>query len=773
MSKLYSYFPEFLYEGIIQEVDYKNNTCKVAPLSPRKDSVITNVSIPHHAGSGNAGMWTGHLKVGSRVIVANTSGQGQEFSVIIGSVPQSNLFSDIFNANKPAETPSGIGSYPDMAEGRMILRGELGSEVVLNEKGEIYIRAGGGGAGEYFKKYGLKSVAAYRTIQEDSEFTNAGRAYSGIIRRLAANKRNFFPKTTLNDAPLFVDLDFHTVASAIAFFNGSKPYKYTYGNKRRNPELAESRWIINEFSTESMFTGFDDEVQRAGGSKKQFENSESHDRYREPSNNLQLSEGELIEFIGGNLVDLKGNILDINYQKLAYGAPGNKAPKGNLEESYEEAKRISRRGIGMHLQLSTNVVSQDISTSENSFLVDVDKEGLLRLSVPKSSDTGNIPFPALTVFEDGNGNITSSYSNPTKVEPIPVLLRDAQGIAVIPVTNTTVRSTGIRYANSSDNPYFPSATGGDGTSTIRVNTTKYHNMYSIAERLIANNISEIVIPQSFVNDDGVTEGNLFGKPFEVFDETEEDSDLIGDLIKQEFQTPTYMSVVKVIPDAPAIYSGGDTFVAGSDLTDDNKAPAFSNSFILERGDGNNLEAKIADPQFGDEKARIGGKSAILNFEGSIETSIGKDNTDQKSIILDTAGSLIAWLGKDRNGRSLVLQTDGELLVNVGGSYEGSDADDQTMNVGKFVLRVNVTDKKFVGTEFEPDEFNPKAQSDFIISISEEGLVIAGMKAGAPMVFRNEGKILIESATELVLKGQKVEQVDAKGKSTTPNVTGRG
>lgn len=763
---MYSYFPEFLYEGIIKEIDYVNNLCKIAPLSVRNDTSLQDVPIPHIVGSGNAGIWLGNLTVGSRVIVANTSGEGTEFSVIIANIPQSNLFPKIFNSEKPIDTPSGTIAYPDMREGRIILRGDSGSELVLLETGEIALKAGGGGAGYYIKKFGLKSTAAYRVINEESSFTNAGRFYQGSVRRISSAKRQFFPKTSLAQAPLFVDLDFHNVATPLGFFNGSSCYKYSYNKKKRNPEISEHRVIINEFSTESMFTGFDDEVQRIKKEKSLFDKSDTFERYREPSNTLQLAEGELIEIIGGNLIDINGNILDINYNKVKYGEAGNRVPETDIEKKYDEARRISRRGVGFHFQLSTNVLSSQTSSTQNSFIFDIDKEGLLKLNVPKSSDTGNIPFPSISTFEDGAGNIKQQFANPSIEEPVPVLLRDENGNAVLPNILNGYRNTGIRFSNSGQSSYFQSNTS-SSTGTIRVNTTKYHNMYAIAERLIANNISEIYIPEVFTNDEGYIEGISIGKPFEVL---EQEQIVSEDINNFDTKVPSYMSIVKVFPDAPAIFSGGDTTVAGSSYNDDEAHPPFSNSFSLQDVGNGQFEASIVNSN--DERGKnIGGKSALLNFEGSIEASIGRDNTDKKSIMLDTAGSLIAWLGKDANGRSSVIQTDGDMLINIGGTYNSDGSEEPGFNKGKFVLRVNVVDKKFVNTEFDGD--NPGADSDYIISISEDGLVIAGMKQGSPMVIRNDGKILIESSTDLVLKGQKVEFVDSKGRSTTPNTPGRG
>lgn len=769
---MYSYFPEFIYEGIIQEVDYSTGLCKVAPLTTRKDSEIQEVPLPDFAGSGNSGIWLNNYRKGSRVIVANTSGEGREFSVIIGRIPQTNKFPRVFNSRKPDGTPSGNISYPNLKEGRLIIRGELGSELVLTEKGEVQLKAAGGGAGYYLKKFGIKSVADYRVSHDQSNFSNAGRFYSGTVRRLTPNKREIFPKSTLNNAPLFVDLNFHAVATPLGFFNGSRTYKYTYNSKKRNPELSEQRTVINEFATDSMFTGFDDEIARIKGEKRLLEDSETRERNREPSNTLQLAEHELIEVIGGNLIDFKGNILDINYRKISYGSAGNKTPRKNIDKEYDAAKRLSRRGVGYHFLLSTNVESSQTSTNTNSFLFDIDKEGLIRVNVPKSSDTGNVPFPSITTFDDGSGNISIDYANPSSSEPIPVTLRDKNGNVVLPaVSGRIYRETGLRFVNADDNPYFPSSGEVEGATTVRVNTTKYHNMYAIAERLIANNISSVSIPESFTNEDGLVEGIAVGKPFEVLDEEEDTSENIGELEDAEFQLPSYMSVARIVPAAPAMYSGGDTVVCGLDLTNDDVAPPFSNSFVLEKGEGDEFEARIIDPLYKDERARAGGKSAVINFEGSVESSVGRDNRDGKSIVLDTAGAILAWIGVDEQGRSMVLQTDGELLVNVGGSYFGTDQDERTMNVGKFVLRVNVSDKGHLTTESGDEKYN--VDSDFVISIGEEGLVIAGMKQGAPMVIRNDGKILIESTTDLVLKGNRVEQVDAKGKAQTNSVSGRG
>ena len=151
----------------------------------------------------------------------------------------------------------------------------------------------------------------------------------------------------------------------------------------------------------------------------------------------------------------------------------------------------------------------------------------------------------------------------------------------------------------------------------------------------------------------------------------------------------------------------------------------------------------------------GGKSANVNLEGSLEMSVGSDSADSKSIVLDTAGSLIAWLGMDKNQRSAVLQTDGSVAVNIGGR------NGDQFNQGRFDLRVNVTDKGFMGKKDEASSSAvDRTESDYIISISSEGIVIAGMAKGK-MVLRQKGDIIVEATDNLFLSATRftIEKAD--------------
>lgn len=769
-------FSEQIFEAIIIDIDYELGTCSLSPLDANQDSNIDDVPLPHYAGNGNAGIFYG-VSVGTRVIAMFTSANTRDVTVITGLVPKPNLFGNTFKQRKPSDVPSGTFAYPKVREGDLILRGDRDAKLALLTSGDVEMTTVNGG-GAYLKRNEARSSLVLAS-EDIVNYSNGHKMITGPVRRMSSIKRNLFPKPDLTQTPLFADPDYAVRTVPYGFFKASRPLRRSFQNRKRNPEISEYRMVINEFSTDYMFTGFDDEVLRATNNLGIYENSETFARNREQSNTLHLAEHELIEVIGGNVVDINGNVLDINYRPISYG-DSDKVPSSQLEISYDRARRISRRGIGYHFQLTTNTRGDDPSETKSNLVFDVDKEGLLKVNIPASSDTGNIPFVSNANFIAEGDTVDVSFLNKSTLEPVPVTLRDENGEVVYPDKNAqaiTHRMTGVRYSTGAESPYFPteeSAIVGE----VRVNTTKHHNMYAAAERLIANTIKIINIPTKFVNDEGFPEGIATQKPFEVKIpdslNTEETTDLDAFrevLNKGSSDFPTFMSVVAIEPGPPAIYAGGGdsgngvgTLIAGKLYIDEDKNPPYSNGFNSAIT-GDEITVEVAN---GEEAAKpIGGKSAHINLEGAAEISIGKDNFDQKSLVLDTAGSIISWLGKDRNGRSMVMQTDGDVLWSVGGSYSGTGEDDRQMNKGRFELRVNVTDKKFVATQFATDTpergGNPGAESDYIISISEKGFVIAGMKAEAPMIIRNDGPILIESTgSDVTLKGVQIKTVGPKG-----------
>jgi len=536
-------------------------------------------------------------------------------------------------------------------------------------------------------------------------------------------------------------------------FPGFKAAPVSLFGGKRNPALSEYRLVVNEISEADYFRGWDQEASLVRTNSTSKFSTKKEVRAISQENALHLAPHQLVEVIAGNVVNSRGEVLDSNYGRVSIGDSLGHPSGTDLILGYEEGRLKSRRGIGYHFQVSTNSLSSKTSNSRDNFVLSIDKEGALKANIPATSNTGNIPYPNFAEFySEKTDKIETTYGF-RKKEKIPITLRDAESGVLFPASSAVdaiqeeesgaTRFTGIRYSN--DDNYFEglgSETAADSES-IRVNPTKHHNIYAAAEMLIANTINNVLIPFQNAKCTGYIPGNSINKSFERASET------FG-LDGEDSAQVNYMAAVSVYPGPPAIDPGGGVLVAGQDFTqefnenEDRVNIQYSNSFAVSKSEQGDLISTNIDKSKEARKAP-GGKSANLNFEGSIEASVGSDNNDQKSIILDAAGSMIAWFGKDKNNRSLVVQTDGDTLFNIGGT------NGDQFNEGRFELRVNVNHKGFLGEEV--DSVNA---SDYIISISKNGLVIAGMNPGSPMVIRNDGDIALESTSKLILAGQSVE-----------------
>jgi hypothetical protein len=766
--------PFFFREASIVDIDPVNLTCELLYGDPNLGEISHAVPMPNLIGAGNAGL-IANLKIGTRVIAAYLHDKSKETVVIIAVLPSNLQKRDDYNSQSSylQDKNAGTISYPkNLGDGEVYLSAHSGPNIWLKNNDSLYLSSADGN-GLFLMPGPSNTHNMFYLANNHSIEGSGGRLSWGRVKR---NFANLGWSTVKNFG---TDLSRDNKLSDVGFWFGDRVSLVSNRILNRNPALSEYKIIINEFASEFGVFGLDKESEKSKNQYLASGKNPNLSRDMESTNSLRLSESELIEIIGGNLVDINGLILDVNYNPVFY-SPTFPTVDANLK--IEEAIRKSRRGIGYHFKLSTNSKSTDFSNSLKDFIFDVDKEGVLKVNIPKSSSTGNIPYLNNVNFASQSNQriLNISAANPTIREKIPVNLKDRDGkIQDQKPPGTIYRETGIRFANYSNDLYFPI---GDqsGKKTIRVNTTKHHNIYAAAERLIANYITEVHIPAAFTREKSLSIGGQdLGQVADIPSDPNEYSRHSSFEVKYKpisaGSDPAnnktdvknlFYSTVAVTPSVPAISTGGETFVAGKAYnSDDQRQPVISNYFKTTEGDSG---IEVSPDKVYQNVVTHGGVSANVNMEGSLELSLGKDNVDNKSLILDTAGSLVMWLGKDKNNRSLIFQSDGDVMVNVGGSYTPNQnpSVDPVFNPGRFDLRVNVVDKGFhdssesrssggaITTEDKP------YSSDYLISISDKGLVISGMKAGAPMIIRNDGPVMMESASDkLILKGMQVEIVE--------------
>ena len=756
--------PFFFREAVIADVDPKNLTCTLSYGDLNSGEISYSVPMPNLAGAGNSGVIS-NLKVGTRVIAAYLHDTSKETVVIIAVLPSEMQKQNDYNVSSSyvLDKNAGTLAYPKtLADGDTYISAHTGPNIWLKSDDSLHMSLGNGN--------GIFLIPGSGVVHNNFMLSNnhsiegsGGRLSWGRIKR----SQNNVGWSTINE--FNTDINRDGKLRDIGFWYGDRVSLISNEILKRNPALSEYKLIINEFATEFGVSGLDKENRKNINAKLAAKKDPSLARYMESTNSLGLSEHELIEIIGGSLVDINGAILDLNYNPLYYSP---KFPTVSSELQIEEAIKKSRRGIGYHFKLSTNHKSYDPKNSLKDFIFDIDKEGVLKVNIPRSSTTGNIPYITDVNFVSSSNErlFSVSSANPTIREKIPVNLKDRDGKKVdITPPGTPYRETGIRFANSANDAYF---LGGQnsGKKTIRVNTTKHHNIYSAAERLIANYVTKVHIPSVFFDEKDLSIGpQSLGTVVDISSDPKKYAFHSSFEIKEDNKTSLdklFYSAIGVSPAKPAIATGGDTFVAGQYFDSDNSdQPLISNYFKAEEGDSG---IEINPDKTVKNVVTHGGVSANVNLEGSLELSVGGDVVDNKSLVLDTAGSLVMWLGKDKNNRSMIFQSDGAVLLNIGGSYNSNPnpSVDPSFNPGRFDLRVNVVDKGF----HDSDDTRSKKgaitntdeaySSDYLISISEGGLVISGMKAGAPMVIRNDGDVMIESASsKLILKGNQVEVVE--------------
>ena len=729
--------------------DDQNNKIRVSKYISSGSFDEYTINKPILAGASATGMFY-TPPIGSNIVCVRVPSYPDQ-TICIGTLP-----SDIQTAPRssrktpPPHTPNGNIPYPKTDKDTLIIQGVSGDKLIFEKAGLKLVNSFGQGIQYIKNRVGTNAFENYTTKVEISD---AGYSVKGQVKRLGAG--GLSSTTGLVDNLNRVDKEQINVSNSIGIFPKSKPRKVKANKNLKNPERMENRVVINQYG--SQFTGFDTEVEAFNKNKPSDSgNNEGRISQAKNFNNiLNLAPHQLIEKISGNVISPKGEILDSNFEGVKLGEEGF-VPRNNSRRSFLETNQIEKRAIGSFYQLDTNSNSDDFSDNRENFVTTINKEGFVTINIPKSSDTGTVFKNKKVTFWDGaNGSIYEDDIMFDKLEEVPIVYRDDDNILPKqPVTisnnaNEGLRETGLLH---SDLNRF-SVTKKSSTTSERIYPTKYHNMPSAGEMLFGNYIRKIQIPTFFSNKQtGYTEGIPIFKSFEVLNKS------LSNNTDDKFEND-FMSTVKIEQMVPAIDPGtkndGTSVYCG--LSEENiSIGPFTNSFYFELEEKN---PKGFNALFDENTLRTGGKSASINLEGSIEASIGKDSRDQKSILLDSAGSMVAWFGKDSNGRSLVVQTDGDVAMNIGGRSNGA------FNSGRFDLRVNVTDKGTL-SDFISEEINdPVNNSDYIISIGEHGIVIAGM-ADSPMLIRNKRDICIESSEgELLLSGfagiKYKESLDAK------------
>lgn len=542
-------------------------------------------------------------------------------------------------------------SLPTISSGSYLISTNKTTKIVLDNQNNINI-------GSDVDRLHLDTKRSLFSLNVDNKFsfTEASRNIEGIIKR-DLNPSKFYP----SGLKLKSD-DYDKNLYSIGLDPKSTPSN-TFTSSIKNPEFVEKRELVYEFAADA---NVQDDLTESFFYKKS--NSESKkfllpNRRESRSDTLSLSllaPNFLMETVKGTVVDIFGNILDINRSPIPIGSKNLtlRPDDGDhiKDDTFNNIKAAERKSIAFHFELNARkdltgnknqIILPDIRSNadyarnRSRFFFDIDKEGLFKLNVPSSSETGNIPL--LTRYENYSSFGEDDNSNPNKL-----FFRDDN--LDIFQDSFAVGSIDVKDGNSIFTPLDRIKNG-----HIK-HGTPYHSISGSC--------------------------GIFQNPAA--------SGFLDFQYNQHIDLSSISTVTNIV--SPVINVSGT-------------------------------------------QANAGGRSGSINFDGSLEWSIGANTVDRQSLWLDTAGGIIANIGRDKNFISGAISLDGDLLVQIGGygittdsrfkglnnSYRGGALDIRVLNDG-FTVSIIRIDRNGI-TVATPGTLALKGRT---VTISaEENLILEG------------------------------------------------
>lgn len=311
---------------------------------------------------------------------------------------------------------------PELTSGELLVQSNENTKITLNTNNELLIGSNGNRIHIDTDKNFIST-----NYKNNYNFTQAARSVAGLVKRDLILNTNFDQNSKLEsdnyDSKFFV----------IAMDPTATPSSVITG-ANKNPPFVEQREMVYEFQYESDITDDLNEstLYSNTGTKNQsfaFPNRRSS---RADTLSLTLAAPNyLMEIIRGTVVDIFGNILDLNRNPLPIGQGQNtlRSDKSSDKvQSFIKIKEIERKSLAYHFEINARkdlagkngqlslpdiTSNDDHARNRSRFFVDIDKEGQFKVNVPASSETGNIPL--LTRYENYSTFGPEDSGNPNKL----------------------------------------------------------------------------------------------------------------------------------------------------------------------------------------------------------------------------------------------------------------------------------------------------------------------------------------------------------------------
>jgi len=390
-------FKNLLRLASIEKVNYSDQTVTIKMID-RVEARSYVCPLPQPAALNSSGIFISP-NIGTTVLV----GFGyNEAPFIVSTLPRSAFAKNLTLSGNTRDFFSSDQAYPNLKPGEIAIQGKNGSKFWFDEGGNIASRFGGS-----YVKYDADNIVTEKTGQHYLN-TQGHRVVSGEIKRDTRKKI----RTIEEVFEKLAEAEYDNYLSSVGRNPEFSPTIVTSGTGQteviRNPGLVENRELTYEFVRDHQVGTFKQENDRLSSATK-FELDQPNRRDMVRADVLNLNPtvpNNLVETVKGTLVDRYGNILDINRHKVDFTEIDKKGGLARLEKE----DILLRRSIKYHFEINsrkppTQEVKYNILDSRNfdglevfnghlhsRWSVDVDSEGLTKINIPASSDTGNIPL---------------------------------------------------------------------------------------------------------------------------------------------------------------------------------------------------------------------------------------------------------------------------------------------------------------------------------------------------------------------------------------------
>jgi len=579
-----------LQRGTIVSYDQGTGILKVklanAPVIKGQQTVPVSVQAPH-ALFYNNGLFIGTFPVyGTPVIVGQGTGGQYHFVSFLAEDIQKG-----FNQK-----------VPDLNLGTLLIQSNRNTIVTLDVKNNIIL-------GSPVNNIHIHTDSNYVSTNFYSEynFTQASRKVNGVIKRDTKLNTQFTQESKLEG-------DDYDSKFKIIGLDPTVPVTDIISGSDKNPPLVENREITYEFQ---YISDIDNDLTESTRYGKASESSAI--KFKFPNRRVSrvdtlslslVSPNYLIETVKGTVVDIFGNLLDLNREMLSIGQ-GQTTIKSEQStdkvKSFLLIKELERKSLAYHFEINArkNLTStkggtpilpdvnsnDDYARIRSRFFLDIDKEGQFKLNVPASSEKGNIPL--LTRYENYSTFGTDDNNNPNKL----VFRNDNRDI-------------------------FQDSFATEALTAVSSGFLKPKNKAKGSIKLIGTDNHDAA-PTDRITKQVIKHGMAYHDILQTC------------FTHQNKQYITYASPAYITPGIVNSITSLDKVASDT---------------IIVSGDN----------------AKAGGRSGSINFDGSIEMNIGANTIDRQSWWLDTAGSVVANIGRDIKGRSIIAATGGDFVLQVGG-----------------------------------------------------------------------------------------------------------